>query len=83
MAIPQVFAIPILNTDTFVAIPCQNQDNLPSHVKGTAEFRPQGGLDHGYYIPTHGTQPAPKPVEFINNSWYSLVINGCQTKYCT
>jgi hypothetical protein len=83
MANPQVITAPIPDNNTFVPVPRHTTDDLPAHVKGSAEFHTQGGLNVGYYIPAQGLAVSPEPVEFLNNSWYGLVANTCRTKYRT
>jgi hypothetical protein len=83
VANPQVLTVPIPDNDTFVPVPRRTTDDLPAHVKGSAEFHTQGGLNAGYYIPAQGLAVAPEPVEFLNNSWYGLVANACRTEYRT
>jgi hypothetical protein len=83
VANPQVLTVSIPNNDTFVPVPRRTTDDLPAHVKGAAEFHTQGGLNAGYYIPAQGLAVSPEPVEFLNNSWYGLVINARHTEYRT
>jgi hypothetical protein len=83
VANPQVLTVSIPDNDTFVPVPRRTKDDLPAHVKGAAEFHTQGGLNVGYYIPAQGLAVSPEPVEFLNNSWYGLVINSRHTEYCT
>jgi hypothetical protein len=58
-------------------ITCRTSDNLPPHVKGVAKWNNKGIFSPGYYIPQEFTPTnAREPVEFINNSWYTLIVQG-------
>ena len=60
------------------------RDDLPSHVKGVAEFVSQGGVGTGYYLPQHiSKENRSEPVEFINNSWYGLFYSAQQKAFFT
>lgn len=56
-----------------IKIQHQNTDNLPLHVKGSAQWRSDHNLGPGYFIPSTFTSTCvPEPIEFINNTWYGL-----------
>ena len=60
------------------------RDDLPSHIKGVAEFVSQGGVGTGYYLPQHISKDNRlEPVEFINNSWYGLFYSAQQKAFFT
>ena len=51
----------------------REHDNLPLHVKGSAQWKADHNLGPGYYIPSTFTSTCvPKPIEFINNTWHGL-----------
>jgi hypothetical protein len=65
------------------AVSRQTTNNLPVHVKGSAEWNTIG-VYTGYYIPTqYSKNNKPIPVEFINNTWYSLVYIESQQAFFT
>jgi hypothetical protein len=53
-------------------IPVQRRlvDDLPAHVKGSAQWLTQPGKAPGYYATSESNKL--EPVEFINNEWYHL-----------
>jgi hypothetical protein len=61
--------------DGLVAVTCRSSDDLPAHVKGTAQW---GSLDRhspSYYVPN--PQPISSrdnylAVEFINDQWFTI-----------
>jgi hypothetical protein len=72
MANPEVITCTFHNKDP-VPAPQRTHDNLPTHVKGSAEWHQKGIHRRGYYIPQHlSPSNILDPVEFINNSWYGL-----------
>jgi hypothetical protein len=57
---------------TLTAISRRTTDDLPAHVKGSAQWDTISGFT-GYYIPAqYSKNNKPVPTEFINNAWYSL-----------
>jgi hypothetical protein len=72
VANPKVITCTFYNED-HVPAPCRTRDDLPTHVKGSAEWHQRGIHRRGYYIPQHlSPSNILDPVEFINNSWYGL-----------
>jgi hypothetical protein len=68
---------------TLTSVTRQNTDNLPAHVKGIAEWKTVGPYT-GYYIPGNLTRNnKPIPIEFINNSWFSLVFIESEQSFFT
>jgi hypothetical protein len=68
---------------TLTAITHRTTDNLPAHVKGSAEWDTVAGQT-GYYIPGHYFRNKhPGPIEFINNAWHSLVYLNSEHTFCT
>jgi hypothetical protein len=68
---------------TLTAISQRTTDDLPSHVKGIAEWITVGPYT-GYYIPGNLTKNnKPIPVELINNVWYSLVFIESEQSFFT
>ena len=70
--------------DTYTRVSCRTKDDLPTHIRGIAEFHRLDGIGNGYYLPQHlSTNNALEPLKFINNSWFGLVHNPSQKGYFT
>jgi hypothetical protein len=68
---------------TLTSVTRWNTDNLPAHVKGIAQWETVGRYT-GYYIPGSLTKNnKPIPIEFINNSWFSLVFIESEQSFFT
>jgi hypothetical protein len=71
------------SSTTHTAVSQRNNDDLPSHVKGIAEWLTVGPYT-GYYIPGSLTKNnKPIPVEFINDTWHSLVFIESEQSFFT
>jgi hypothetical protein len=69
--------------NTLTAISQQTTDNLPAHVKGSAQWDTVGSFT-GYYIPAeHTKNNKPAPTKFINNAWHALVYIESQQAFFT
>jgi hypothetical protein len=74
------------NDDRLVAVTCQTSDDLPPHIKGTAQW---GSIDRhpsSYYIlnPQSTTlRDSHIVVEFINDQWHTLSWFTHDTTYAT
>ena len=68
----------------YVTISIRTQDNLPSHVQGSAYWQSYGTLHprNSYCIPS-ALEGDDLSVEFINNRWYHLVWLTAQREYQT
>jgi hypothetical protein len=71
------------SSTTLTAISRRNTDDLPSHVKGIAEWLTVGPY-MGYYIPGNLTKNnKPIPIELINDAWHSLVFIESEQNFFT
>ena len=78
MANPEEITV-VFNRDLPLLITKRKRDNLPAHVKGTAEWINRGPSGPGYYIPQHHSpRNSLKPIEFINNQWFRLSVRNRQ-----
>ena len=69
----------VFNRDLPLLITKRKRDDLPTHVKGTAEWINQGPSGPGYYIPQHHSPSnSLEPNKFINNQWYGLLVQNQQ-----
>jgi hypothetical protein len=69
--------------NTLTAVSRRTTDNLPTHVKGNAQWTTVGTFT-GYYIPAeHTKNNKPAPTEFINNAWFALVYIESQNTFFT
>ena len=60
-------------SDKAIQIQRREHDDLPLHVKGSAQWRADKRLGPGYYIPrTFTSTRVAEPIEFINNTWHGL-----------
>jgi hypothetical protein len=80
----------IPSDNSLTPVICQTTDNLPQHVKGEvywANHNTRSNCTHprtGYYLPQERTPThQPEAVEFINNTWFSLLINQQEQTYYT
>jgi hypothetical protein len=80
----------IPNNNSLVPVTRQTTDNLPLHVKGEvywANHNTRSNCNNpcsGYYLPQEKTPThQPEAIEFINNAWYSLLINQQEQTYYT
>ena len=72
MANSQEITVTLRLNNSLTLVNCQTQDNLPTHIKGIAEFHHIRGIATRYYLPEQlSTQNIPEPVKFLNNTWYS------------
>ena len=59
--------------DEAIQIQARHTDDLPLHVKGSAQWRSDARSGPGYFIPaTFTSTRVPEPVEFLNNAWHGL-----------
>jgi hypothetical protein len=69
--------------NTLTAVSCRTTNNLPPHVKGSACWDTVGTYA-GYYIPAELTKNnKPAPIEFINDTWHSLIFIESQQAFFT
>ena len=68
----------------YVTVSVRTQDNLPSHIRGSAYWQLYGTLHprNSYCVPS-ALEGDDLPVEFINNQWYHLVWLTAQREYQT
>jgi hypothetical protein len=59
--------------DRFTPIQRRLVDDLPAHVKNSAQWLTQPGRAPGYYATSESNKL--EPVEFINNEWYLLAYS--------
>ena len=65
--------------DKAIQLQPRRTDNLPLHVKGSAQWRTDARSGPGYFIPaTFTSTRLPEPVEFINNAWHGLFYEHCR-----
>ena len=78
MANPEEITV-VFNGDLPLSITKRKRDDLPAHVKGTAEWHSRGPSGAGYYIPQHHSPSnSLEPIEFINNRWFGLSVRNRQ-----
>jgi hypothetical protein len=66
--------------ETLVPVPIRASDDLPVHVKGAAYWIPAETGPGGPYRAPFGDNNLQIPVEFINDSWYTLIVENNQYK---
>ena len=81
----QILKLNLLPNDAYTQIPSRRaKDDLPAHIRGIAEFHRLGGITTSYYLPQHiSANNKLEPLEFINNSWFSLVFHLKEKGYFT
>jgi hypothetical protein len=68
---------------TLTTVSCQTTDDLPAHIKGSAQWDTVGVFT-GYYIPAeYSKNKKPIPTKFINNAWHSLIYINSQQAFFT
>jgi hypothetical protein len=76
MANPQEITVTFFS-DSPRPITRHTLDNLPPHIKGVTKWNNTGIFGPGYYVPQEFTPTnAQEPIEFLNNSWYALIVQG-------
>jgi hypothetical protein len=70
------------DTDSLTEVQRCTSDDLPTHVKGVAQWFTLLGRKPGYFVPgKYTSNNTDLPVELINNEWYALT--QFQGKICT